>query len=112
MITKHARNLANQFVTKRFGTKNVNKNLRIKFAPDVYKKDLLSHYYGGASQMAQEIARLHKEEPFNSVDEIIGELEILAGMCLDDFSKRIHDNPFKRKITTDSIISGQDSLSK
>ena len=103
MIVQHAKNLAKQFVVKRF--KSLDKNVRVKFNPSDYRKDLLSFYYAGASQLVQEVLNEHRKQAFKDVDEMIGEMEVIAGKCLDDFAKHIHDNPHKKKITSSLCIS-------
>lgn len=107
-LIKSAKSLANTFVKRRYKisviTRN-NRNVRVKLQAETYKKDLCTFYYSGVSQLAQDIIQIHRENPFNNIDELIGELEIQAGICLDEFAKKIQTNFTTSKITLDDIVT-------
>jgi len=102
-ISKRSRKLAKTFKNKRFG-----KAERIKINNKLYEGDLVTNYLAGAGSICSDLLLEHRENPFNSVDEIIGELQKFALESLNDFYSNysLPENRF-RKITIEDILEGK-----
>ena len=102
-IKQAGNRLASRFIAQRFGKAD-----RVKVNKKFYKDDLMAHYLAGVGTACSVILQEHRAKPFESVDEIIGELHHIALESMNNFYKDYSRGINKlRRVTVEDMLENQ-----